>query len=212
MCSVHVSSTHGMIPGVSVEPRVRFEFSLFVPGIRLLTKRGFSAPKPLGKGSLEPQKRANGSYKQTRNGTLVWGDKPEVYDWVNKIAACALQRRSQLIASGYDPFPYRGAVKVSTLFVYERPTSQRRGHPIAKTVQHDLDKLQRALGDAITPTRDPKFPMGDIIEDDKLITTWGNPRKRFIDQIRWRKVTPAAGVFFKIEEDPDDPIDIREYL
>ncbi len=181
--AVHVKTT-----------RERFEFSLFVPGIRLPTRNGLSAPKPLGKGSLEPLKRANGSYKKTTQrhprvgrqstrctpGSTASPESP--YRGAHSSSQVATTRS-----------PTAGPVKVVRLFLYERPATQRTGYPVAWNgiyAQHDLDKLQRALGDAITPTRDPNYPMGDIIEDDRWITTWA-VSKRFVDQVVW---APGAGV------------------
>ena len=205
---------------MSVKPRVRFEMSFFVPGIRVpfvktykgrVISSGLGPPKPLAKGSLEPWKRPNGSTAM-RNGRTIPADKPEVYKWVTEIARAAILVRNQLIASGYDPFPYRGDVLVTPLFIYERPATQRKGKPTHHTDQHDLDKLQRAVGDALGMTRKAPYPRAEVILDDKRITGWTKVYKRFIDQVDWHHVKPAAGVFFKIEEDPDDPIDIREYL
>lgn len=205
--------------------RVRFEFSLFVPGIRVPIYRkgadgkshavGLGSPKPFGKGSIEPQKGKNGNVMKRASGARVIGDKKEAYEWVNKIAAHTLQKRNRLIAAGYDPFPYRGPVKVKALFVYERPHTMPMGDPIMETgayAQSDLDKLQRALGDALTPTRDLRWPMGDVLAGDNYITWWSDVRKKFTDQIDWHGVTPAAGVYFRLEEDHEAPIDIREYL
>ena len=75
--------------------------------------------------------------------------------------------------------PYLDAVKVSAVFVYQRPKSHyrtgRNAHllrddaPIFKTSAPDLDKLQRALGDALT--------QAGVLRDDALIVQWGRVSK-----------------------------------
>jgi len=177
----------------------RFEFSLFVPG--LPDERGW--PKCYSKGHLGPNHRGK------------WADKGPVYDWVNRIAGAAAQKRTQLQLAGH-PFPYRQAVQVAAIFVFDRPHTQPTGPPIVHTSDFgvgDTDGLQKALGDAIVAgTKNAKFPKAGIIEDDRLIVRWLDPQKAFADQIDWEDRKPAAGVWFRIEPYDDEPIKISNFV
>jgi hypothetical protein len=190
----------------NADPNPTFTFSLFVPGLKWLNRR----PKPYGKGSLD---RNGGRYKKP--GTL--GDKPEVYAWVNHIVAHAITERDRIRRSGYDPFPYDKPVQVAALFIYERPHTQPKGPPITaqgSEAEHDTDKLQRALGDALGVAKpQSQWPKAGIITDDKLIVPWLDPQKAFIDQIDWEGATPSSGVQFRVEPyDDSQPIKISKYM
>jgi hypothetical protein len=202
-----------------------FRFSLFVPGLQILVKdratgtAKMSAPKPIGKGSLD-----RGGHKYKKPGTL--GDKQETYDWINKIVGLAKVERNKIInecrqAKLEDPFPYRKAVQCSALFVYERPASQPEGSPVVGQGVNgitDTDKLQRAIGDAIgypAPISNwGKYPRAEIIADDRLIVDWVWAGRRYLDQIEWDAAVPrGAGVYFLLEPcDDSKPIKISRFV
>jgi hypothetical protein len=122
----------------------------------------------------------------------------------------------QLQRSGYDPFPYRKAVRARAIFVFDRPRTQPTGPPTIHAgiyAAGDTDGLQKALGDAlIHESKNAKYPKAGIIEDDRLIVKWLDPQKAFVDQIDWEDQKPAAGVWFRVEEYVDEPIKISRYL
>ncbi|HKN44648.1 MAG TPA: hypothetical protein VJW23_12065 [Propionibacteriaceae bacterium] len=181
----------------------RFEFSLFVPA---LSYNG-GWPKCYSKGHLEPK------YYGKR---VRYVDSDEVYAWVNHIVSHATARRLQLQRTGYNPFPYREAVQVRAIFVFNRPHTQPEGPPTIHASNYaigDTDGLQKALGDAIVAgTKNAKFPKAGIIEDDRLIVRWLDPQKAFADQIDWEDRKPAAGVWFRIEPYDDEPIKISNFV
>jgi hypothetical protein len=177
----------------------RFEFSLFVPG--LPDSRGW--PKCYSKGHLGPNHRG------------TWADKDPVYAWVNRIAAAAAQKRTQLQLAGYHLFPYPRAVQVSAVFTHHRPHTQPYGPPIVLQSDYgvgDTDGLQKALGDAlvVAPARS-NYPKAGIIKDDRLIARW-HAEKAFVDQIDWEDQKPAAGVWFRVEAYDDTPIKISNFV
>lgn len=75
----------------------------------------------------------------------------------------------------------RTEVQVAATFVFPRPKSHygngrnvhwvKESAPFYKKSAPDLDKLQRALGDALT--------QAGVIHDDALIVQWANPNKRY---------------------------------
>lgn len=65
--------------------------------------------------------------------------------------------------------PYDGPLEVDVTFTFRRPQRPKYGLPAVKP---DTDKLQRALGDAMT--------IAGLITDDARITTW-HARKRYGD-------------------------------
>jgi Holliday junction resolvase RusA-like endonuclease len=85
--------------------------------------------------------------------------------WRTEVTLAA--RAAMLGAAG--PFPLVGAVTVHAAFAVRRPKSVRRRYPIVKP---DLDKLQRAIGDALVDA--------GLIKDDCQIVGW-NPTKRYQD-------------------------------
>lgn len=83
---------------------------------------------------------------------------------------------------------FSGPIEVRVRFYFERPKSQMRpnGDPRPDAPAHctrriDVDKLQRAIGDALTDS---------IIEDDSLIIQW-NAGKEWAD-------TRSAGAFIEV--------------
>ena len=109
-----------------------------------------------------------GSKRHVGGGRLIESSK-KVGPWR---AAVALATRRALTATGHPPFT--GPCIVSASFIFERPQSHygtgRNAHtirpsapeePTSRNVYGDLDKLARALLDALTE--------GGAIEDDSLV-------------------------------------------
>lgn len=100
---------------------------------------------------------------------------------------------------GWEPgegFPIAYPVAVGALFVVEPYACEvERGDALPTNGRHgDLDKLCRGLGDALQKAH--------VLVDDKLITRWIDPRKRFVgqrDQDGWMPDGP--GVLVRVERD-----------
>lgn len=143
-----------------------FSFSLFIPGI------------PASKGSYRPitgRSRTTGK-PVTR---LIPMDKKE-RPWRDHVRDTILSHRAPTI-------PHDSYVTVETTFYLPRPKTippHKRKHP---TVKPDIDKLQRALYDAITETH--------IWHDDCQITDVTS-RKRYAD-------TRPTGVLLTITWEPN---------
>lgn len=99
--------------------------------------------------------------------------------------------------------PEPGCVVVSAVWLVERTSIERkREDPLPTAATHgDLDKLMRSLGDALE--------RAGIVKNDRLITRWNDPRKRFVDLV----AAPLRGVFgiegpgvlVKVERDAPEP-------
>lgn len=105
---------------------------------------------------------------QQQGSKNQWGaeDNPRVRGWRQHVADKALE------ALDGEP-PLDGPVKVDVLFVFPRPKSHyhtgknagrlRFSAPTYHTSVPDLDKLQRAVGDALSAV---------VIRDDRQIACW----------------------------------------
>lgn len=90
---------------------------------------------------------------------------------------------SQIIRDGYHTTNLTVPVAVRATFFFQRPRSHYRtgknshllkeGAPMYRTTTPDLDKLQRALGDALA--------QGGVLHDDNLIVQW-DTRKMWADR------------------------------
>lgn len=94
-----------------------------------------------------------GSMRHVGNGRIV-SKNPKLKAWREKIA-------SEVKAAHGEPEIDR-PVRVSVIFNLPKPKSVKRNHP---TVPPDLDKLQRAVGDALSI--DCKY-----LKDDSVICEW----------------------------------------
>lgn len=160
-------------------------FSFFVPG------------HPMPKGS--PITRT--VFIAGRRRTQV-RDKIEVMAWVAKAAGIAKQKRMRLEAQGNKSFPYLGAVSLSAVFTFQRPRTQPPpALPIIssgpktkegiRSAVGDLDKLVRAVGDAlgfgdfsVDDNGKARASRAGVLKDDNLITDFEHgPYKRFVDQV-----------------------------
>jgi Holliday junction resolvase RusA-like endonuclease len=147
----------------SVDPKrdPAWRFDCHVPG------------HPMPKGSPQPMTIRR---KDGRTFTIM-KDRREVMAWVAKIAAVATRDRMRRLDR--QSFPYEAPVALECIFVFNRPPTQPHGPPVVHSGKYavgDLDKLIRALGDALTPGLvDLKFgreqtPKASVIKDDSQIT------------------------------------------
>jgi len=100
--------------------------------------------------------KPQGSKRYVGNGRFV--EASDVKPWRAAIANAVFREWMQ---SG-DARPFTGPVKVHATFYMPRPKTVKRLFP---TVAPDLDKLQRALGDALSVDC-------QAIEDDSQIIEW----------------------------------------
>ena len=94
-----------------------------------------------------------GSMKHVGGGRIV-SKSPKLKEWREKIA--------QVVRDQVGEPAHLSAVSVTAIFIFNKPKSVKRDQP---TVPPDLDKLQRALGDAISI--DAKY-----LNDDSQIVEW----------------------------------------
>lgn len=118
-------------------------FSFFVPG------------EPITEGST----RAFASGQRV----VVTHDRgPELTAWRIKVAHAAEAAARE---AGWDP-QHDGPVVVTATFLLPRPKSVPRSRRLPHT-KPDLDKLQRAIGDALAPYKRP-----GVLRDDSRIVEW----------------------------------------
>ena len=110
---------------------------------------------------------SQGSLAHNRAGVLY--QKPEVVRWREKVTQAGLLYARQ---AGLE-LPLNQPVHVRAVFHLPRPKKPMFPVP---AVQPDLDKLQRAIGDALSPKHGPK-----LLKDDSRITKWLNPEKVYAD-------------------------------
>jgi Holliday junction resolvase RusA-like endonuclease len=103
---------------------------------------------------------------QQQGSKNQWGgeDNPRVRPWRATVASAASEAVSALLY---------GAVEVEVVFVFPRPKAHYRtgaraaelkaSAPSWHTSYPDLDKLQRAIGDALA---------GVVVSDDRQIASW----------------------------------------
>jgi|SRR6056297_902806 len=113
-----------------------------------------------------------GSMKHIGNGRLIPNNDKKLKDWRKVIAKSALEQT--------DVRGYSDGLRVTAFFVFEKPKSVKRDQP---TVPPDLDKLCRAVGDAISID-------ANIINDDSQIIEW-NAKKEY---------GAVAGCFITLEK------------
>jgi Holliday junction resolvase RusA-like endonuclease len=173
-----------------------FTFDCFVPG------------RPMAKGSPQPK---------TRRGHTIMIDRPAVMQWVATVAAHAYLQRHRRENVGDKSFPYEAPLELKALFVFPRPRSGMMtvGLPIicvGPNAVGDLDKLVRAVGDALSPgtvTIDhQKLAKAAVIEDDRLITDFGKVLKRFTDQVPGSQ----PGCYLKVCRASEESVDLSEFV
>jgi crossover junction endodeoxyribonuclease RusA len=100
--------------------------------------------------------RPQGSKRHVGNGVMI--EASDVKPWRKTIASAVFDA---WVRSG-DDRPFTGPVVVWATFFMPRPKSVKRLLP---TVSPDLDKLQRALGDALSID-------SEALTDDAIIVKW----------------------------------------
>lgn len=117
-------------------------FSFFVPG------------EPITEGST----RAFASGQRV----VVTHDRgPELAAWRSRVKRAAQEAARE---AGWEP-RYDGPVVVDAVFMLRRPKSAKKR--LMPHVKPDLDKLIRAVGDALAPYKQP-----GVLKDDSRIVTW----------------------------------------
>lgn len=91
--------------------------------------------------------------KTIMRGRLVEASSKKLVPWRKAVQTAAL---AYLAETGHRPF--KEAVKLKVIFYVQRPKSVKRQFP---TVPADLDKLVRAVGDALT--------YGEVWGDDSQV-------------------------------------------
>lgn len=165
----------------------------------------------MAKGSPQPK-----TIRQGGRPITFMVDRPEVMAWVAKVAGIATRDRMQRQARGDLSFPYAAPIEIQCLFVFLRPHTQPTGPPIihaGKYAVGDLDKLVRAIGDALTfgtvnvrnGKERSKTAKAGVIVDDSLITK-STARKAFSDE-RGLPMTgtdlPEPGCYLKLSAADD---------
>ena len=117
-------------------------FSFFVPG------------EPITEGSVR-------TFASGQRVVVTHDRGPELDQWRLKVAHAA-QAAAQ--DAGWEP-RYDGPVAVTAAFFLPRPKSAKKR--LVPHVKPDLDKLIRAVGDALAPYKQP-----GVLKDDSRIVTW----------------------------------------
>ena len=117
-------------------------FSFFVPG------------EPITEGSTR-------AFTSGQRVVVTHDRGPELDQWRLKVAHAA-QAAAQ--DAGWEP-RYDGPVAVTAAFFLPRPKSAKKR--LVPHVKPDLDKLIRAVGDALAPYKQP-----GVLKDDSRIVTW----------------------------------------
>jgi len=96
-----------------------------------------------------------GSMKHIGGGRMIASNDKKLKPWRQAVIDAVHQR---FLAIEQVPF-YDQAIKLEVVFCVERPKTVKREYP---TTPYDLDKLVRAIGDALT--------ISGVISDDAIIT------------------------------------------
>jgi len=116
----------------------------------------FGIPQPKGSTRVVPIARQVRSLRDVR----VTSDNPQVKQWqgaIKKAAWCAKQDQQPARDRGV----LVGPVALEAQFYLPRPQRLPKGHEVPHTTKPDLDKLLRALKDALTST---------VWDDDSQVT------------------------------------------
>lgn len=108
---------------------------------------------------------SQGSMTHIGGGKLI--HKPELVAWRKKVLEVALLKARQ---AGWK-LPLDEPVMVGVVFYLPRPANPRFPVPATKP---DLDKLLRAIGDALAPQKG----VGVLAEDSRIVK-WLNPEKEY---------------------------------
>lgn len=119
----------------------------------------------------------------------VLHDNPRLHPWRTAVTRAA---RAAADAAGWEP-KWDGPVSVTATFRLPRPKSSPKSRTLP-WVRPDLDKLQRAVGDALAPRHDPHA----LLAEDSRIVHW-DARKRYV------KFEPAGALITITRLNPEKP-------
>lgn len=104
-------------------------------------------------------------------GPLVHANEKQLKPWRNKVhtVAAAAMRGAE---------PLTGPVAVGVLFALPRPKTVRRALPTGR-LDGDIDKLLRAILDALTARDDKGLVTGVYVDDSQVVDLDPPPRKRY---------------------------------
>ena len=117
-------------------------FSFFVPG------------EPITEGSTK-------AFTSGQRVVVTHDRGPELAAWRTRVKRAAQEAARE---AGWEP-RYDGPVAVNVAFFLPRPKSAKKR--LWPHVKPDLDKLIRAVGDALAPYKQP-----GVLRDDSRIVTW----------------------------------------
>ena len=117
-------------------------FSFFVPG------------EPITEGSTK-------AFTSGQRVVVTHDRGPELAAWRTRVKRAAQEAARE---AGWEP-RYDGPVVVNAVFMLRRPKSAKKR--LMPHVKPDLDKLIRAVGDALAPYKQP-----GVLKDDSRIVTW----------------------------------------
>lgn len=112
-------------------------------------------------GTAQPQGSARAFLPKGSRRPVVTSDNPKVKDWRTQIAWEAAATLKTF--KDYPCAPFPGAVRVLAVFRLPRPKALSKTRIVPHTKKPDLDKLTRAVGDALT---------GILFHDDSQIVQW----------------------------------------
>ena len=124
-------------------------------------------------GKPEPQGSMKAFMRKGARFPVVTSDNKNLKSYRQNLSVVAL---AQCRAEGFNPIPKKTPVEIELTFYFSRPAS--RSKRAAFTVKPDLDKLMRAVGDALT---------GICFEDDSQIVyaiirkRYGSPERTIIE-------------------------------
>lgn len=117
-------------------------FTFFVPG------------EPITEGSMR-------TFKSGQRVVVTHDRGPELDAWRTRVKRAAQEAARE---AGWEP-RYDGPVAVTAVFLLPRPKSAKGR--LLPHVKPDLDKLIRAVGDALAPYKQP-----GVLRDDSRIVAW----------------------------------------
>ena len=124
-------------------------------------------------GKPEPQGSMKAFMRKGARFPVVTSDNKDLKSYRQNLSVVALERCA---AEGFNPIPKKTPVEIDLTFYFNRPASKSKHAEF--TVKPDLDKLMRAVGDALT---------GICFEDDSQIVyaiirkRYGSPERTIIE-------------------------------
>lgn len=141
-------------------------------------------PSTQGSKTARPFRRANGTLGVAVQEGASKAKAEELKTWRSMIATAASLALQETRAAILD-----GPVIIAATFYLPRPKNAKK--KLFPDTRPDLDKLQRAIGDALS---------GVAYTDDSRIVDW-NPRKRFADN--WDHGRPGVAITVRAATEAD---------